>query len=116
MPLVLLIACLTPENYGRRAAGIFCERLEECYKSSFEQQWEDQASCREQVGSEVEQYYSCLADYCEFDAESARKCLDWGRDVECADLFVDSDPECDRVFVDCEELAATECVVTDLTD
>lgn len=111
VPLLLLTGCLTAESYLDRSVAITCERTLECNKASFEANWDDEADCRDDLRDALEDYYACLSDYCEFDKEAARECLSWAHEASCEEFATESDDDCAQVFTECEEVAATECLL-----
>lgn len=111
--MLLLTGCLNAESFLDRSVAMTCERTLECNKASFEANWDDEADCRDDLREALEDYYACLVDYCDFDKEAARECLSWSHDASCEEFVSETDDDCAKVFTDCEEIAATECLITD---
>lgn len=111
MTLLLLAGCLSADSFSDRYVALACDRTEECSKASFEAQWDDQDECRDDLSDVYGEYFACLSDYCEFDRESAKRCLAWGRDASCDEFVNDPNDDCSEIFYDCDESEILGCAL-----
>lgn len=113
LPL-FLGGCLNPASFLDRSVSISCDRTYECNKAAFEANWDDQAECRDDLTDSLEDYYACLTDYCDFNRDAASRCLSWAKSASCEEYVSDVNDDCTEVFVECEDIAATECLLGEL--
>lgn len=111
LPVVLLAtACVTAENYPVKSANVWCDRLYECDKASFEAGYSDLSDCRETVLDAGEKVFRCLAEECTFDVDKAQSCLRDQASASCEDwAALDFTSDCLDVYSDCDQIDLAFC-------
>lgn len=112
MFIFALIACISVENFDEHTVAVTCQRQEECNKSAFEDVYDDQGECQDDVADYYEDLYDCYVENCEFDAAAASSCLSDQRSASCDDWSSgDAGSDCDEVFTDCDDVDLALCLV-----
>lgn len=106
--LLLLIACMNENTFWHQYSVQNCGHAEECDGASFEENYDDQADCQEEVDGMVADGLECF-EGCEFSAEDASDELKGFKQDSC-------DGEIDLFEVyDCEnELEVSICVAAEI--
>ncbi|HND34056.1 MAG TPA: hypothetical protein PLA94_28845 [Myxococcota bacterium] len=83
----LLLSCAsTTESFWAQAGTLSCSRYEECDKADFEDQYDDQADCREEFADYAEDVMDCLDEGdCEYDPKDGAEVLSDYRKADCND-------------------------------
>lgn len=78
-----------PESFAKKAAKLYCERYEVCYRANFDDQYDgDVAECRDDVFDHVTDYDELQSDNgCEYDRDRGQRCIKTMRDIrdDCSD-------------------------------
>lgn len=109
MFLISLLGCVSATSFLGQASSSSCARYEECYKSNFEDAYDDQADCVDASLDASEDYYACYIEFCEFDAQVASECLSSIRTDDC-DSYGD-DCEYDEIYSRCDDGDLAECLL-----
>ena len=86
--LLLLIACMNENTFWKQYSVQNCKRAEECDLSSFEESYDDQADCQEEIDGMVEDGLDCFEE-CEFSAGDASDELKAFKQDACDDREID---------------------------
>lgn len=107
--LLLLIACMNENTFWHQYSVQNCGHAEECDPDNFEENYDDQADCQEEVDGMIEDGLECFED-CEFSAGDASDELKAfkqdGCDADEIDLF--------EVYACDNELEVSICVAAEI--
>ena len=109
--LILMIACVTQDNYVAKAGHVVCRRSEECDKGAFDSRYDSVGGCQDKFVAYWGSWADCMSVACTFDAQGGADCISAYRDATC-EQYVNGDPvqECDGAWVDCDDIAALACL------
>lgn len=110
LPLLLLTACVTQENYLEKSVKVWCDRQYECNKSAFESAFTDMSDCIDTLIDDGEDDAECFNQECTFDPEAARACLHDQSTASCEDWSsFDFTDDCNDVYTDCDYVDLAVC-------
>lgn len=103
--------CVSQDNYLEKTATVFCDRLYECDKSSFEANYSDKKDCVASLVDDYEKADSCQAEECVWDGKAAKSCLSDQADASCDDwASLNWGLDCDEVYTDCDTVDYAVCL------